>query len=177
MKANFRTIGKFTFLFTLIGVFVISCQRTQTGTRGGDRQAVGKPQGDFIYSVAGTDKKTITITGYRGTDTLVTIPSSIDDIPVTVIGTRAFKGSNITGVIIPASITAIRDNAFSDTNLNRVTFLGNMDIGNISNTYDMASDTSTYPFPGSGLNVLYPFRGPGTYNRSGNSWSGPASNQ
>jgi len=69
MKVNFRAIGKFTFLFALIGVFVISCQRTQTGTRGGDRQAVGQPQGDFNYSITGTDNnKTITITGYRGTD-------------------------------------------------------------------------------------------------------------
>ena len=140
--------------------------------------AFGQTQGGFSYSIVGTGaNRTITITGYNGLDTIVTIPHSIDGIPVTVIGARSFRGSNITSVTIPASITAIRDNAFSGTNLISVTFLGNMNISNISNTYDMASNTSSYPFPGSGLNVLYPFRGPGTYTRSGNSWSGPGPNQ
>jgi len=153
--------------------FIIGCQRIQN-----ESQANNRPQGDFNYSIIGTgNNRTLTITGYSGSDTQVIIPSSIDNIQVTVIGARAFRGSKITSVIIPATITTIRDNAFSDTNLNSVTFLGDMNISNISNTYDMAFGTSTYPFPGNGLSVLYPFRGPGKYVLNNNSWSGPVSNR
>ena len=66
-----------------------------------------------------------TITGYNGTDTVVVIPSKINGVTVTTIGTDAFLGLNITSVTIPANVTEIGSNAFADcTNLTSVNYIG-----------------------------------------------------
>lgn len=71
------------------------------------------------------DLTTGTITGYNGTDTVVVIPSKINGVTVTTIGTDAFLGLNITSVTIPASVTEIGANAFAGcTNLTSVTYGG-----------------------------------------------------
>lgn len=62
-----------------------------------------------------------TITKYNGTDTVVVIPSKINGVTVTTIGTDAFLGLNITSVTIPDSVTEIGANAFAGcTNLTSV---------------------------------------------------------
>ena len=66
-----------------------------------------------------------TITKYNGTDTVVVIPSKINGVTVTTIGTDAFLGLNITSVTIPGSVTEIGANAFAGcTNLTSVTYGG-----------------------------------------------------
>lgn len=71
------------------------------------------------------DLTTGTITGYNGTDTVVVIPSKINGVTVTTIGTDAFLGLNITSVTIPASVTEIGSNAFAGcTNLTSVNYAG-----------------------------------------------------
>lgn len=66
-----------------------------------------------------------TITKYNGTDTVVVIPSKINGVTVTTIGTDAFLGLNITSVTIPANVTEIGSNAFADcTNLTSVNYEG-----------------------------------------------------
>ena len=66
-----------------------------------------------------------TITKYNGTDTVVVIPSKINGVTVTTIGTDAFLGLNITSVTIPASVTEIGSNAFAGcTNLTSVNYEG-----------------------------------------------------
>lgn len=66
-----------------------------------------------------------TITKYNGTDTVVVIPSKINGVTVTTIGTDAFLGLNITSVTIPASVTEIGSNAFAGcTNLTSVNYGG-----------------------------------------------------
>lgn len=66
-----------------------------------------------------------TITKYNGTDTVVVIPSKINGVTVTTIGTDAFWGLNITSVTIPDSVTEIGSNAFADcTNLTSVNYAG-----------------------------------------------------
>ena len=59
-----------------------------------------------------TNNGAITITGYNGTNNDVVIPSVIDGLPVTSIGTNAFYGSRLANVIIPDSVTNIGDYAF-----------------------------------------------------------------
>jgi hypothetical protein len=57
---------------------------------------------------------TITITGYTGPGGNVTIPSTIDGLPVTSIGDKAFYFvTGLTGVTIPDSVTSIGDDAFA----------------------------------------------------------------
>jgi hypothetical protein len=67
-------------------------------------------QAQFTYT---TNNGTITITGYGGTNDVVVIPSTIDGLPVTTIGTTAFLYALINTVSIPNSVTNIEDYAFS----------------------------------------------------------------
>ena len=56
-----------------------------------------------------------TVTGYEGSDTVVVIPESVNDIPVTKIAENAFKGKQkITSITVPDSVTEIGNSAFYD---------------------------------------------------------------
>jgi hypothetical protein len=77
-------------------------------------------QAQFNYT---TFNGTITITGYTGPGGAVVIPDTINGLPVTAIGIRAFaKLYNLTSVTIPNSVTSIETSAFAScTNLTSVT--------------------------------------------------------
>ncbi len=67
-------------------------------------------QAQFTFVTTGG---TITIMGYTGLGGAVTIPSTINDLPVTRIGDQAFSYCNsLTSITIPASVTSIGDAAF-----------------------------------------------------------------
>lgn len=69
----------------------------------------------------------ITISGYTGTSTDVTIPSHIDSYPVTAIGEEAFKGKNVTRVTLPSTVTKIDWFAFAGcTSLNEISISENV---------------------------------------------------
>src|SRR5678815_1362491 len=76
---------------------------------------------DFSYT---TNSGTITITGYSGPGGAVTIVDTINGLPVTSIGTNAFKlVTSMTSVTIPDSVTNIENNAFQSCfNMTNVTF-------------------------------------------------------
>ena len=80
-------------------------------------------QAQFSYTKA---NGAITITGYTGAGGDVTVPSTLEGLPVTYIGVAAFSSyTGLISVTIPDSVTSIRDSAFSDcTGLTSVT-LGN----------------------------------------------------
>ena len=74
-------------------------------------------QAQFNYTNNGDG--TVTITGYTGPVTAVTIPNTINGLPVTSIGYDAFyNGATpgpgiLTSVTIPDSVTSIGDFAFA----------------------------------------------------------------
>lgn len=73
------------------------------------------------YSVFGY--YAVGITAYEGTDKDVVIPAEIDGKPV--VSVAGFSGTDITSVTIPAGVTALLFDAFSEcTKLVNVTFLG-----------------------------------------------------
>ncbi len=72
----------------------------------------------FTYT---TSSGTVTITGYTGSNGVVTIPSKIAGVPVTSIGDYAFHLSSVTNVTIPDSVITIGDDAFSDSDLTSIT--------------------------------------------------------
>ena len=75
--------------------------------------------GDFAYSSDGTS---ITITRYTGNGGFVTIPSTIEGLPVTGIGEDAFAFCPyITRLTLPDSITIIGTRAFELANLLNMT--------------------------------------------------------
>lgn len=67
---------------------------------------------DFTYDIVGGTS--VTIAGYTGLDTEVSIPATIAGLPVTVIGDRAFyEQSALTSITIPNGVTSIELLAFS----------------------------------------------------------------
>jgi hypothetical protein len=102
----------------------------------------------FAYST--NSDNTINITGYTGPCEPVTIPSEINGLTVTSIGSEAFAGSSLmtvtasSSITIPDSVTSIGDHAFIDcysilsvsigngvTNLGYEPFLGCNGLGTI----------------------------------------------
>lgn len=69
------------------------------------------PQGVLSYK---TDGETAEITGYRGKDTEMAVPSVIDGSPVTCIGKKAFLSNKLLKEIsLPESVVRIDDWAFA----------------------------------------------------------------
>ncbi len=79
-------------------------------------------QAQYEYT---TNNGTITITKYTGPGGVVSIPDTINDLPVTCIGGSAFAGrASLTSVTIPDSVVNIGDYAFAWCNgLTTVTIL------------------------------------------------------
>ncbi len=82
-------------------------------------------ESDFTYKTQTnweTDTVEVHITGYNGSDSVVTIPDTIAGYPVTVIDSGAFQGNEtITSVTVPSSVTEIETYAFEDcTNLSEL---------------------------------------------------------
>ena len=76
--------------------------------------------GDFEYTLE--DDFTCTITGYNGTASNVTIPSTIYGYKVSEIGYNSFyDNNNIISVTLPNSLKSIGYSAFAKTNLKKVT--------------------------------------------------------
>ncbi|MEI6167195.1 MAG: leucine-rich repeat domain-containing protein [bacterium] len=85
---------------------------------------------DYTYI---TNNGSITITGYIGTNTAVTITNKINGLTVSCIGDSSFQyKTSLTSVTIPSSVVRIGNSAFSTCyNLTNVTFGSNVStIGN-----------------------------------------------
>lgn len=79
----------------------------------GLRAQTGSGDG-FNYSINASNANTITVTGYTGNGGTVTIPTNINNLLVTGIGVDAFYSSALTSVTIPAGVTSIGNQAFSE---------------------------------------------------------------
>ena len=74
------------------------------------------------------------------------IPSKINGVTVTTIGTDAFLGLNITSVTIPASVTEIGANAFAGcTNLTSVNYIGDWSNLTIQSGNPAVQDAANAP--------------------------------
>lgn len=70
------------------------------------------------YKIIGDQNKTILITKYTGTNTILNIPKDYDGVPVTAIASGAFANcTNLVSVNMEEGITTIGDNAFSGCTL------------------------------------------------------------
>lgn len=89
--------------------------------RDNDVAAVSYYSGDYEYEYA--DDNTVIITDYSGSDSNLTIPSTLDGDTVTCIGESAFWGTDsLKAVKIPDTVTSIGKYAFQEcTKLRKVT--------------------------------------------------------
>jgi hypothetical protein len=108
-------------------------------------------QAQFNYT---TNNGAITITRYTGPSGSVTIPDTINGLPVTSIGNNAFQWLNrptlgiyLTSITIPRSVTSIGVYAFADNypNLTGLYFLG-----------DVPAHVDAAAFSSGGLGVTNP---------------------
>ena len=69
------------------------------------------PTSDYTYTI--TKNNTVTITGYTGSDTALTVPATLDSSPVTEIAADAFaEQTKLTSVTLPDGLEKIADDAF-----------------------------------------------------------------
>lgn len=69
------------------------------------------PTSDYTYTI--TKNNTVTITGYTGSDTALTVPATLDGSPVTEIAADAFaEQTKLTSVTLPDGLKKIGDDAF-----------------------------------------------------------------
>ncbi len=86
----------------------------------GDNKSKPVESGDYTYVVL--EDNTAKITKYNGTNDVVEldIPSSFEDITVTVIGAEAFAGvQTITVVNFPKTVTKIEERAFAGSSIKK----------------------------------------------------------
>jgi formylglycine-generating enzyme required for sulfatase activity len=98
-------------------------------------------EAQFTYTI---NNGAITITGYIGSGGTVSIPDTINGLPVTSIGDDAFFETALTSVTIPNSVTSIGDGAFEDcfSLMNAIVGNGVTSIG--SDAFFNSSVTSVY---------------------------------
>jgi len=141
------------------------------------------PESDFQVTKS-KDGKSVEITKYVGKNATVNIPSKIQNLPVTQIGSQAFQNHGIiTNVTIPEGVTTIGDKAFE--------MCGSLESIIIPSTVNeirtdafkscnmLKSVTFNGKDSGLAINVgfygdllqKYPAGGPGTYTKSGNVWT------
>ena len=108
---------------------------------GEDRTFTTYPEVPYTYTDANGK---ITITDYTGSATVVSIPGTINGLPVTTIGSFAFYNrGDLTSITLPASVTSIEEFAFySCTGLTNITLpAGLTSIGDFA-FYDCSSLTA-----------------------------------
>ena len=101
------------FTLSLIGwLILILCSSTYAAT-------VSTDEGIVFDTSSGT------ITDYTGSRYSITIPETIEGVPVTIIGANAFNGQGqkvqLLEVTLPNSIEVIRANAFANNRLTAIT--------------------------------------------------------
>lgn len=115
-------------------------------TFGGRPTALWDPSSQFGYA---TNGNAITIKGYCGAGGAVTVPDTLHGMPVTSIGTNAFRSCyGLTAVTIPASVTNIGAYAFYQcTSLSNVFCCGNAPtVG--SSAFALANNATVYYLAG-----------------------------
>ena len=108
---------------------------------------VAQQSGDFTYTSNGS---AITIVGYTGPGGAVSIPVSINSLPVTAIGDTAFTAKGLSSVTIPWTITSIPVSAFAlNPSLVAITVdAANAQYTSLSGVLFNKSQTTLVEYPG-----------------------------
>jgi uncharacterized repeat protein (TIGR02543 family) len=81
-----------------------------------------KPGSTGLIFIISSDGKSMSVKGYNGSESIITIPSYQNQLPVTSIDVDAFKRDTVvTQIIIPSTITEIASGAFEESVLCELT--------------------------------------------------------
>ena len=116
-KNKYRLISILILIAIIVFAIIIGNNKVLqiAGAKENERKADinGTTDSRFTYTV-NDDGTSITLTKYIGTDTDVTIPSTIDGYTVTSIGIGVFENcKSLTSVKMPSTLTRIGDSAFN----------------------------------------------------------------
>lgn len=90
----------------------------QDGQDGRDGQDAQANDSGLVFYALGNNSYAVGMGTAQFLSQAITIPSTFEDLPVVAIAENGFKGSSLTSVTIPNSITSIGDHAFENcTNL------------------------------------------------------------
>jgi len=109
IPASVTSIGDWAFAYTSLTSITIPNSVTSIGDNLFEGAGVQDTSTGLKALVV---NGTVTITGYTGRGRDVTIPSTINGLPVTTIGDGAFNDWSLTSVVIPNSVTSIGACAF-----------------------------------------------------------------
>jgi len=155
-------VGNHTVSFSMVGGWTTPSNQTVSvsvnSTAAASGAYVALPQTLLTYT---TNAGAITITGYIGSDigpgSALTIPASINGLPVTSIGADAFDFcTNLMSLTIPGSVTNVGDGAFENcSNLFFVYFQGNAPVLDPSVFNSDENVTVYFQSAAAGLNFTY----------------------
>lgn len=99
------------FMLIIFAFILMSCGKTEDHSDFEFKWSLGSE-----YSEQDVFKDGYEITAYKGSETVVTIPSHYNNKPVRYIGQNAFKdNTNITKIILPKTLVVFAANSFSGT--------------------------------------------------------------
>ena len=101
-----------------------------------------------IYTYSTNADGSANIVAYAGPPWVVTIPTNINGLAVTSIGTNAFQFSILTSVTIPNSVTSIGDSAFYYSGITNV-IIPNSVTGIGNNAFEICYDLTSVIIPNS----------------------------
>ena len=139
MKIIKRIIAVFVSAVLFSGVFILSSSTAKADNTFGDYTYV------HTYSASG---EFITISKYTGSEEAVTIPDTIDGLPVAFIGTSAFRDNkDLKSITIPDGVVKLDKSAFEGCeNLTNVTLPDSLEtIGNSAFNYCTVLTEITIP--------------------------------
>ncbi len=150
MKKRLLSIGFVLFLLVLTASLATVTASAET-------------EGDFTYTVSDSEA---TITGYTGSETSLTIPSTLGGYSVTTIGTEAFCDAPLTSVVIPEGVKYIGSYAFNSCDklsslslpstllsIGKYAFSGSTALKDLTIPYGVIS-IGEYAFNGGGVKAL-----------------------
>jgi len=117
-RTNWKILLIFITTFIVLGCALTGCLTNQSMQQY-DRER------DFIVERTNSNDSLI-ITGYKGKNTEVRIPSQINGRLVVGIDRNAFSTKGLTSITIPDSVTSIGEGAFRDNQFTSVTIPNNV---------------------------------------------------